>query len=123
MHAIKRTDRRVVNAAEDFGGPMQKNPLVQLAEAGQRVWSDPMERALVTKGTLRKLIDGDELRGLTANPTIFEKAIASSNEYDAQLRGIAAKGATRDDIYEAIIVQDIGNAADVFRSVFDRTSG
>lgn len=102
---------------------MQKNPLAQLAEAGQSVWYDQMERALVTKGTLRRLIDEDDLRGLTSNPTIFEKAIASSDEYNAQLRGLAGKGASRDDIYEAIVSQDIGNAADVFRSVYDRTNG
>lgn len=102
---------------------MQKNPLAQLAEAGQSVWYDQMERALVTKGTLRKLIDEDDLRGLTSNPTIFEKAIASSDEYHNQLHGLAEKGATRDEIYEAIVIEDIGNAADVFRSVYDRTNG
>jgi transaldolase, mycobacterial type len=102
---------------------MQKNPLAKLAELGQSVWYDQMERALVLKGTLRKLIEDDDLRGLTSNPTIFEKALASSSDYDAQLRALAAKGASRDEIYEAIVIQDIGSAADVFRPVFDRTAG
>ena len=61
------------------------NPLVELEKTGQSVWYDQMERKLVTGGTLQRLIDEDDLRGLTSNPTIFDKAIAGSDDYDAQL--------------------------------------
>src|SRR5206468_8763486 len=65
------------------------NPLAELAKVGQSVWYDQMERRLVTSGELQRMIDEDDLRGLTSNPTIFEKAISGSNDYDAQLRGLA----------------------------------
>ena len=55
------------------------NPLIELAKVGQSVWYDQMERKLVTGGTLQRMIDEDDLRGLTSNPTIFDKAIAGSN--------------------------------------------
>lgn len=101
---------------------MAKNPLAQLAETGQSVWYDLMERALITSGKLQKLIDEDDLRGLTSNPTIFEKAIGGSADYDDTLREMAEKDASTDEIYESLVVSDIGNAADVFRPVYDRTN-
>lgn len=101
---------------------MGKNPLAQLAEAGQSVWYDLMERALITTGKLQKLIDEDDLRGLTSNPTIFEKAIGGSEDYNDSLRELAEKNFSTNDIYESLVVDDIGRAADVFRPVYERTS-
>ena len=72
------------------------NPLAELAKVGQSVWYDQMERRLVTGGELQRMIDEDDLRGLTSNPTIFEKAISGSNDYDAQLRGLAAQNKSKD---------------------------
>ena len=99
------------------------NPLVELAKTGQSVWFDQMERKLVTSGKLKQMIDEDDLRGLTSNPTIFEKAIAGSEDYDAQLRQVASQNKDRDAIYDALVLEDISNAADLFRSVYDRTNG
>jgi len=99
------------------------NPLVELAKTGQSVWFDQMERRLVTSGDLQRMIDEDDLRGLTSNPTIFEKAISGSDDYDAQLRGLASQNKSREEIYDAITIEDIGNAADVFRPVYDRCKG
>lgn len=99
------------------------NPLAQLPKAGQSVWFDQMERKLVTSGALQKMIDEDDLRGLTSNPTIFEKAIGGSEDYDAQLRMLASQGKSRDEIYDELVVEDIGNAADVFAPVFEKTNG
>lgn len=99
------------------------NPLAQLAKAGQSVWYDQMERKLVSSGTLRKMIEEDDLRGLTSNPTIFEKAISGSEDYDGQLRSLASQGKSRDEIYDELVVEDIGNAADVFEPVYRRTNG
>src|SRR5687767_5255486 len=69
------------------------------------------------------MIDEDDLRGMTSNPTIFEKAIGGSEDYDAQLRALASQGKSRDEIYDELVIEDIGNAADVFRPVYDRTNG
>ncbi|HYC93003.1 MAG TPA: bifunctional transaldolase/phosoglucose isomerase [Thermoanaerobaculia bacterium] len=99
------------------------NPLAQLPKAGQSVWFDQMERRLVTSGKLQQLIDEDDLRGLTSNPTIFEKAIGGSEDYDAQLRTLASQGKSRDEIYDEIVAEDIGSAADVFAPVFEKTNG
>jgi transaldolase/glucose-6-phosphate isomerase len=99
------------------------NPLAQLAKVGQSVWYDQMERKLLTTGALQKMIDEDDLRGMTSNPTIFEKAIGGSEDYDAQLRMLASQGKSRDEIYDELVIEDIGNAADVFRPVHDKTGG
>src|SRR5512141_2793919 len=96
------------------GGTMS-NPLVELTKMGQSVWFDQMERKLVTSGRLRAMIEEDSLRGLTSNPTIFEKAIAGSDDYDAQLRVLAAQNKSREEIYDELVLEDIGNAADLFR--------
>jgi transaldolase len=102
---------------------MKSNPLVELGKVGQSVWYDQMQRSLVTKGTLAKLIEDDDLRGLTSNPTIFEKAIGGSEDYNDSLRTLAEKGKNRDEIYDAIVIEDISAAADIFRPVFDRYHG
>jgi transaldolase / glucose-6-phosphate isomerase len=99
------------------------NPLAELAKTGQSVWYDQMERKLLTTGKLKQMIDEDDLRGLTSNPTIFEKAIGGSEDYDAQLRTLASQGKSRDDIYDELVVKDIGNAADVFAPVYEKTKG
>src|SRR5258706_14436111 len=99
------------------------NPLVELAKTGQSVWFDQMERRLVASGELKRMIDEDDLRGLTSNPTIFEKAIGGSDDYEQQVRTLAAQNKSREEIYDAITIEDIGNAADVFRPVYDRCKG
>src|SRR5260221_2244095 len=99
------------------------SPLVELGKVGQSVWFDQMERKLVTSGKLKQMIDEDDLRGLTSNPTIFEKAISGSEDYDSQLRDLAAQNKSRDEIYDELTIEDIGHAADVFRLVHDRTNG
>src|ERR1044071_9084538 len=101
---------------------MSTNPLAELAKTGQSVWFDQMERKLVTSGKLQRMIDEDDLRGLTSNPTIFEKAIAGSDDYDQQIRRLAEnKNAV--EILDELMIEDIGNAADVFRPVYDRCGG
>ena len=99
------------------------NPLTELMKTGQSVWYDQMERKLVTSGKLQKMIDEDDLRGLTSNPTIFEKAIAGSDDYEAQLRGLASQNKSRDEIYDELVIEDISKAADVFSAVYKKTKG
>lgn len=96
---------------------MSNNPLLQLHSFGQSLWLDQMRRSLLTTGELKRLIDNDGLRGLTSNPTIFEKAISGSQDYAEQLGQLARAGSNIPQIYEEIVVQDIGGAADTFRGV------
>ena len=102
---------------------MASNPLARLSELGQSPWYDQMTRSLVSQGTLQKMIDEDGLRGLTSNPTIFEKAISGSKDYEDALRKLVNNGAGLAEIYDALVVEDIASAADVFLPVYQRTSG
>ena len=102
---------------------MSTNPLVQLPTLGQSIWLDQMRRSLLTTGELKGLIDHDGLRGLTSNPTIFEKAISGSQDYAQQLASLAHAGNGVPHIYEELVVQDISGAADTFRGVYDSTNG
>lgn len=102
---------------------MSTNPLIELTLLGQSVWNDNIERKLVTSGELKRLVDEDGLSGVTSNPAIFEKAIASSDLYADQLRDLAEKSKSPQEIYEALAIQDIQMAADVLASVYERTSG
>ena len=97
------------------------NPLRALEEQGQSIWLDYMRRSLVTTGELQRLIDNDGLKGLTSNPTIFQKAVEGSADYDELFREWAPKGASGGDVFEVLAVRDIGDAARVFRPVWDRT--
>ncbi len=99
------------------------NPLQQLARAGQSVWYDQMTRSLLTEGHLRRMIEQDRLGGLTSNPTIFEKAIGGSGEYDGALATLATRDMESKEIYETIAMEDIGGAADEFRELYDATDG
>src|SRR5215467_6097034 len=101
---------------------MAANPLLELAKVGQSIWYDQMRRALLKSGELARLIREDGLRGLTSNPTIFEKAIAESNDYLEALRTLAQSGASTQKIYEALVVEDIGSACDVFAEVHRSTN-
>ncbi|MGO9517545.1 MAG: bifunctional transaldolase/phosoglucose isomerase [Candidatus Korobacteraceae bacterium] len=98
---------------------MRSNPLIQLHSLGQSVWLDQMRRSLLNTGELMRLIDNDGLRGLTSNPTIFEKAISGSQDYAEQLALLARAGGSVSHIYEEVVVQDISGAADTFRGVYD----
>lgn len=99
------------------------NPLVELHALGQSFWYDNIHRGLFSSGELKRLIDEDGLRGMTSNPTIFEKAISSGAEYDAALRELAEKGLSAEQIYEELAIADIKAAADLFRPLYDRERG
>ncbi|MDA8137600.1 MAG: glucose-6-phosphate isomerase [Desulfobacteraceae bacterium] len=102
---------------------MKNNPLQQLATLGQSIWLDYIRRDLITGGELGRLIEEDGLRGMTSNPAIFEKAIADSHDYDAEIRALALEGQDTAAIYEALSQNDVRSAADVFRPLHDRTGG
>ncbi len=98
------------------------NPLVRLGELGQSPWYDYITRDLVTTGELARLISEDGLRGMTSNPTIFEKAIAGSRLYDEEIRRLTDAGRSGPEIFEHLAVADVRAACDAFAGVH-RTSG
>lgn len=102
---------------------MDKNPLYQLLEQGQSVWLDSIQRRQIASGELKQLTETVALRGETANPSIFEKAIVGSNDYDADIRQLASLGKDANAIYERLATDDVRAACDVFRSIYDQTNG
>src|SRR5437764_811808 len=101
----------------------KRNPLIQLAEHGQAFWYDNIRRQLLVDGSLKKLVDEDGLRGVTANPTIFEQAVAAGADYDEEIRGLTRAGADPNAMYERLITDDVRSACDILRSVYDATNG
>lgn len=102
---------------------MSGNPLVALGRLGQSPWYDFITRDLVTSGELARLIAEDGLRGMTTNPTIFEKAIAGSALYDDDIRRLATEGRRPAEIFEALAVEDVAAACDLFLPVYQESGG
>ncbi len=98
------------------------NPLKELEALGQSIWLDYIRRDLLTGGGLKKLIDQDGLRGMTSNPAIFDKAISETNLYDDLIDSMSGKQSVH-EIYDAITIRDIQDAADIFRPLYDRLDG
>ena len=96
--------------------------LNKLAELGQSVWLDFISRNLLKSGELIKLREMG-VRGMTSNPTIFDKAISKSNDYDEDIRKLVGRGLNVEEIYEKLALKDIGIAADEMRKVYDETDG
>ena len=100
------------------------NPLRQLEACGQSLWLDYLKRSLIEKGGLRALIERDGLKGITSNPSIFEKAIGESDEYKGALKKFEAQADhSISEIYEHLAIADIRAAADMLRPVYDQTQG
>src|SRR2546426_583459 len=101
---------------------MAKNPLFELSEAGTSVWLDYIRRSLITSGELQRMIEEDAVVGMTSNPTIFEKAIGGSSDYDEALRTLLdGNNKSDEEIMLSLIVEDIQMAADVLKPVYDQT--
>jgi transaldolase / glucose-6-phosphate isomerase len=100
------------------------NPVKALEKHGQAVWLDFLARGFVAKGDLKKLIDTDGVKGVTSNPSIFEKAIGSSDEYDGPIGKRAEKRRSSGcRAVRALAIEDIQHAADVLRPVYDELKG
>ncbi|MEW5918974.1 MAG: transaldolase family protein, partial [Gemmatimonadota bacterium] len=101
---------------------MADNPLKRLHAAGQSIWLDFIDRSLLNDGSLERLIAQDALMGMTSNPTIFEKALSSGHEYDAQIAD-AAHDRTAWGLFELIETDDVRAACDKFAGTFKETNG
>jgi transaldolase/glucose-6-phosphate isomerase len=102
---------------------MRNNPLLKLESFGQSIWLDYLRRGLITSGELKQLIEEDGLKGVTSNPSIFEKAIGGSHDYDEAIRRLAQAGYSAAEIYQTLTVEDIQQATDLFRPLYDRLDG
>ena len=97
--------------------------VARLHEFGQSPWYDNLARVLLTGGGLANLIANDGIRGVTYNPTIFEKAMAAGEGYDSELAQCARDGLSIEDSYWQLVVADVGVAADLLRPVYDSSAG
>ena len=100
------------------------NPVRQLLNEGQSPWLDFIRRSFIEDGSLARLVETDGLGGVTSNPSIFEKAMGSGTDYDAEFKTLAADGSLdAQAIYETLAVADIRHVAEVLHPVFERTKG
>lgn len=97
--------------------------IARLNDFGQSPWYDNLARSLLTGGGLQSLISDDGIRGVTSNPTIFEKAMAAGDGYDAQLAACAKERLSIEDSYWRLVLDDVGRAADLLRPVYDASGG
>jgi transaldolase/glucose-6-phosphate isomerase len=96
-----------------------------LLDLGQSPWLDYIRRSLLTSGELERLVQVDGINGVTSNPTIFEKAVVGSHDYDAEIQRLLREEPDLpvETVYERLVVEDVTRAADVLRAVYDRTGG
>jgi transaldolase/glucose-6-phosphate isomerase len=99
------------------------NRVSELKKLGQSLWFDQMERSLITTGELRRMIEAGEVLGLTSNPTIFQKAITGSDAYDDTIQRLAREDKSAAEINQALMLQDIAAAADLFLPVYEAAKG
>jgi len=112
-----------VKGAAEAATKTAKGPLFDLLKEGQSVWYDNIARGLIKDGTIQKLIDESGVRGVTSNPTIFEKAISGGNDYDEQIKELIGKTKSAAEVFSALAITDIGNTADIFRPIYDSSNG
>jgi transaldolase len=102
---------------------MKESPLTKLEAYGQSIWIDFISRGALKSGQLKRWIDEDGVSGVTSNPSIFEKAVVESNEYDETIQTMLQAGKSPTDMYLALTVADIQAACDLLRLTFDKTNG
>jgi transaldolase len=102
---------------------MNLNSLLDLESLGQSIWMDFISRGTISSGQLQQWIEGDGISGVTSNPSIFEKAITESEDYDESIRDLSLQGMTSEEIFRSLAVEDIQRVADLLRPTYDRTDG
>jgi len=97
--------------------------LIKLKECGQSYWLDNLTRKKIQSGELKRRVEEEGLRGITSNPAIFQKAIAKSQDYDTQISELVKSTSDLSEVYESVVVQDIQDACDILKPVYDETHG
>lgn len=98
------------------------NTIKQLVKEGQSIWQDDISRQLIEDGSLKAAIEETGIRGVTSNPTIFQKAISGSDTYDAEIKSLLAEGKDAAEVFQSVAVKDIQDACDLFRPIYDETN-
>src|SRR3954452_25259233 len=109
----------VGNTSETEETTMSRTPLEELSELGQSVWIDFLSRELIESGDLERLIREDSVVGITSNPTIFQKAMASGDAYDEQMREVLEDETDGKEVFLKLAVEDVRRACDILRPVWD----
>ena len=99
------------------------NPIQEIHALGQSIWYDNISRRLLENGELKQMIERGDIRGMTSNPSIFQNAIAKTNDYDTALVTMAWAGYTTREIFDRLVLEDIRAAADLFLPLYHRTQG
>ena len=95
----------------------------KLHDMGQSLWLDNITRDLLTSGTLRRYMQEFSVTGLTSNPTIFDRAIKNSHDYDDAIRRKVKEGRSGEALFFELALEDLAQAADLFRPIYDQTDG
>ena len=98
-----------------------RNPIIELYELKQSIWYDNINRGLLVNGDIARMIRDGDIQGMTSNPTIFEKAIAKSNNYDAAFLPLVEAKLGPEEIFYSLAIEDIQNAADLFEPIYEKT--
>ncbi len=117
---VVKVAKQVLAGGAKEGGETMGTRIEQINAVGQSIWCDSISRAMIEGGELQRLIDVGVV-GVTSNPTIFHKTISNSKDYDGAIERLVADGKSVDEVYDALTVGDVGDAADLFRPVYDRT--
>lgn len=99
------------------------NTLIELLQYGQSYWLDNLTRGKITSGELKTRVNNQGLRGITSNPSIFNKAITSGSDYDEQINELAKEGKTPSQLYDALTIKDVQDACDILLPVFEQSGG
>ncbi len=99
------------------------NTLIELLETGQSYWLDNLTRGKITTGELKKRVEEQGLRGITSNPSIFNKAISAGQDYDGQISDLVKEGKNPEQIYDALTIKDVQDACDILNPVYDQSNG
>src|SRR5665213_2824425 len=99
------------------------NTLIDLLKYGQSYWLDNLTRKKITSGELKERVTDQGLRGITSNPSIFDKAISNSNDYDEQIATSVKEGKNLLQIYDSLTIKDVQDACDILKTVYDKSNG
>lgn len=99
------------------------NKLIKLLDYGQSYWLDNLSRTIIEDGSLKKMVSDEGLRGITSNPSIFQKSILGSDIYDSQIKDLVGDGKSPAEIYEALAIKDVQDACDILKPVYDKSKG
>lgn len=115
--------KHVIAEAEKIEHSAKENKVKQLVKEGQSIWQDDISRQMIQDGELQRSIEEIGIRGVTSNPTIFQKAIAAGDVYDEEIANLLKQGMQPAEVFQTVAVRDIQDACDIFRPLYDETGG